>query len=112
MELVNKKPDELWQGDAVEAYDEIAKQLLYEPLGMLPDDELNEFVLNPGTLEERAWRKYKWNFPPENETVAIWWVCNKDESDHTKETKLIFRSLAALRMALFSARLATSQKLR
>ncbi len=95
MELVDKKTDELIQGGAVEAYDEIAKQLLYEPLGMLPDDELNEFLLNPGTLEERAWRRYKWNFPPENETLSCWWVCNKDEEDHTKETNLICRSLAA-----------------
>ena len=64
VELVNKKPDELIQGDTLEAYEKLAKELEYEPLGMLPDDELNEFVLNPGTLEERSWRKYRWNFPP------------------------------------------------
>ena len=51
VELVNKKPDELIQGDTLEAYEKLAKELEYEPLGMLPDDELNEFVLNPGTLE-------------------------------------------------------------
>ena len=53
VELVNKKPDELIQGDTLEAYEKLAKELEYEPLGMLPDDELNEFVLNPGTLEDR-----------------------------------------------------------
>ena len=51
IELVNKKPDELIHGDTLESYELIAKELQYEALGMLPDDELNEFVLNPGTLE-------------------------------------------------------------
>ena len=36
VELVNKKTDELIQGDAIEAYATIAQELLYEPLGMLP----------------------------------------------------------------------------
>ena len=61
VELVNKKPDELIQGDTLEAYEEIAKELEYEALGMLPDDELNEFVLNPGTLEEME--KVQMDFP-------------------------------------------------
>ena len=58
VELVNKRPDELIQGDTLEAYEKIAKALEYEALGMLPEDELNDFVLNPGSLEERSWRKY------------------------------------------------------
>ena len=54
IELVNKKPDELIQGDTLESYEEIVKELQYEALGMLPDDELNEFMLNSSTLEESA----------------------------------------------------------
>ena len=112
MELVNKKPDELIQGNAIEAYSTIAKELLYEPLGMLPDDQLNDFRDNPGKLEERHWKNYKWEFPPENETMPCWWICNLDEDDHAKEVKMICRSLAALRMELIHSRLATTQKLR
>jgi len=112
LELVNKKPDELIQGNAVEAYSTIATELLYEPLGMLSDEQLNAFRDHPGTLEERAWKTYKWEFPPDNETLPCWWICNLDEEDHTKEAKMICRSLAALRMELIHSRLATTQKLR
>jgi len=79
---------------------------------MLPDDELNQFRDHPGTLEERAWTTYKWEFPPENETMQCWWICNLDEEDRTKEANMICRSLAALRMELMHSRLATTQKLR
>ena len=53
-----QKPDELIQGDTLEAYEEIAKELEYEALGMLPDDELNEFILNPGTFPASRERDY------------------------------------------------------
>ena len=66
---MNKKPDELIQGDTIEAYATIVSELLYEPLGMLDEQLLNEFRDNPGTLEERSWRNYKWEFPVENETM-------------------------------------------
>ena len=112
LELTNKKPDELIQGNAAEAYITIATELLYEPLGMLPEDQLNEFCDHPGTLEERLWKNYSWDFPPENETMPCWWVCNLDEEDLTKETKMICRSLAALHMELCHSRLATTHKLR
>jgi len=59
VELVNKKPDELIEGNTIEAYAKVAEQLLYEPVGMLGDDQLNEFRDDPGTLEERTWRRYK-----------------------------------------------------
>ena len=87
-------------------------QATFETLGMLPDEELNDFLNNPGTLEERLWRKYKWEFPPENEIMPCWWVCNQDEDDFTKEAKMICRSLNALRMELCHSRLATTTKLR
>ena len=83
-----------------------------EPLGMQPNDDLNDFLNNPGTLEERFWKKYKWGFPPENETMSCWWICNLDEDVHTKEAKMTCRSLAALRMELCHSRLATTTKLR
>jgi len=112
LELVNKKPDELIQGNTIEAYWTIAKELLYEPLGMLPDEQLNEFRDNPGKLEETHWKNYKWEFPVQNETTPCWWICNLDEDNHTKEAKMVCRSLAALRMELIHSRLATTQKLR
>ena len=54
VELVNKKTDELIEGNAIEAYAKVAEQLLYEPVGVLPDEQLNEYRDNPGTLEERS----------------------------------------------------------
>ena len=51
-------------------------------------------------------------FPSRNETMSCWWICNLDEDDHTKEAKMICRSLAALRMELCHSRLATTTKLR
>ena len=41
VELIKKKPDELIEGNAIEAYAKVAEQLLYEPVGMLPDEQLN-----------------------------------------------------------------------
>jgi len=63
-------------------------------------------------LEERLWKRYKWEFPPENETCSCWWVANLENDDQTVDAKLICRSLACIRMELCTARLATSQKLR
>ena len=70
-ELVKKKPDELIEGNAIEAYAKVAEQLLYEPVGMLPDEELNEYRDSPGTLEERLWKRYKWEFPPERDHALL-----------------------------------------
>ena len=102
VELANKKQDELVHGDKVEAYTEIALELQYEPLGVAQCEmQLNEFRENPGTLEQRLWKTYQWQFPPEDETVQIWWICNLDEDDHTKEAKMICRrSLSFIRFCV------------
>ncbi len=63
-------------------------------------------------MEERLWKRYKWEFPPENETRTCWWVVNLESEDQTIDAKLICRSVACIRMELCTARLATSQKLR
>jgi len=72
---------------------------------------LEAFRANPGTLEERLWKRYKWDFPPDDECAKCWWVA-VEEADQTQEARLICRSLAALRMELCGDRLATSRKLR
>ncbi len=71
----------------------------------------DKFRSNPGTLEERLWRRYTWDFPPADECAKCWWAAT-EEADQTMEVRLICRSLACLRMELCSSRLATSQKLR
>ena len=72
---------------------------------------LEKFQSNPGTLEERLWRRYTWDFPPADECAKCWWAAT-EEADQTMEVRLICRSLACLRMELCSSRLATSKKLR
>ena len=73
---------------------------------------LDLFRESPGALEERLWKRYNWEFTPENETCSCWWVANLENEDQTVDAKLICRSLACVRMELCAARLATSQKLR
>ena len=63
-------------------------------------------------MEERLWKRCKWEFPPRDETQSCWWVVNIDEADQTQDTRMICRSLACLRMELCSSRLASSEKLR
>ena len=52
-ELADKKQDELLDGNALQAYAIIGKELDFHPLGMLPDETFDEYRDNPGTLEER-----------------------------------------------------------
>ena len=68
-ELAQKRPDELIDPNAREAYFTVGKELGYLPLGMLPDEEFETYREAPGTLEERLWRRYKWAWP-ENETES------------------------------------------
>jgi len=70
------------------------------------------FRESPGTLEEKLWKRCKWEFPPADETQACWWIANMDETDQTQDARMICRSLACLRMELCSSRIASSQKLR
>ncbi len=58
------------------------------------------------------WKRYRWQFPPENETCTCWFVANFDSEDQTVPAKLICRSLACIRMELCTVRLATSQNIR
>ena len=62
-------------------------------------------------LEERLFKRLKWEWPAD-ETEALWWVANYGDADQTKEVKLICRSMACIKMELHKARLATSSKLR
>ena len=78
---------------------------------MLASLRFEYFRESPGTLEERLWKRLKWDWPAD-ETEVLWWVANFGEEDKTKEVKLICRSLACMRMELHKARLATSAKLR
>ena len=98
-ELASKKPDEIVAPNAREAYHLVGEELQYQPLGMLPDEErgsqrhirqvlerallfvycsismflrLMAFRAQPGTLEERLWRRLKWQLP-EDETQMCWW---------------------------------------
>ena len=68
-ELAQKRPDELIDPSAREAYFAVGKDLGYLPLGMLPDEEFEIYREAPGALEERLWRRYKWAWP-ENETES------------------------------------------
>jgi len=65
----------------------------------------------PGTLEERLWRREKWDWP-ENEAIACWWIANYGAEDKTQEVKLVCRSLACMRLELHHSRLASTTKLR
>ena len=73
---------------------------------------LNAYRESPGTLEEKLWKRCKWEFPPADETQSCWWIMNMEEADQTQDGRMICRSLACLRMELCSTRLASSQKLR
>ena len=73
---------------------------------------LELFRESPGTLEEKLWRRYKWEFPPIDETKSCWWIANMDDDDQTRHARMICRSLACLRMELCESRVATSDKLR
>ena len=63
-------------------------------------------------MEERLWKRYKWTFPPEDETKSCWWVVNLNADDQTSEVRLICRSVACLRVELCSSRIASTHKLR
>ena len=63
-------------------------------------------------MEERLWKRYKWEFPPADETQSCWWVVNMEDDDQTGGAKMICRSLACLRMELCNSRLASSLRLR
>ena len=52
-ELAQKRPDELIDPNAREAYFAVGKELGYLPLGMLPDEEFETYREAPGALEER-----------------------------------------------------------
>ena len=99
-ELAEKKQDELLDGNALQAYETIGKELDFHPLGMLPDETFDEYRDNPGTMEERRhlscifltfrqsavasnslsppelcsglWERLRWTMP-ENEAEACWW---------------------------------------
>ena len=71
----------------------------------------DKFQSNPGTLEERLWRRYTWDFPPADECAKCWWAAT-EEADQTMEVRLICRRRACLWMDLCDSRLATSKKLR
>ena len=73
---------------------------------------LELFRESPGTLEEKLWRRYKWEFPPATETKSCWWIANVDDDDQTRDARMICRSLACLRMELCETRVATTEKLR
>ena len=49
-ELAEKKQDELLDGNALQAYETIGKELDFHPLGMLPDETFEAYRDNPGTL--------------------------------------------------------------
>ena len=42
VELVSKKSDELIQVAAIDAFDLLSQELLYGPLGVMPDDEMKQ----------------------------------------------------------------------
>ena len=63
-------------------------------------------------MEEKLWKRCKWEFPPADETQACFWIVNMEESDQTRDARMICRSLACLRMELCNTRIASSQKLR
>ena len=111
IELVGKKADAFVTPGAHEAYFLVGKELLYEPLGLLQESELERFRESPGTLEERLWKRYRWGLPPD-EITPCWWVSNLDSEDQSVEVKLVFRSLNSLRIDLCTSRLATTAKLR
>ncbi len=52
-ELAQKRPDDLIDPKAKALYFAIGEELEYYPLGMLPDEIVDAYRDEPGTLEER-----------------------------------------------------------
>ena len=55
-EVLKMDHSELVAGIGVEDYHEIAKVMNYWCIGVLEDDELNDFKANPGTLGGAKWK--------------------------------------------------------
>ncbi len=53
-DLALKRPDELIDPKAKEPYFALGEELEYYPLGMLPDEIVDAYREEPGTLEERC----------------------------------------------------------
>ena len=53
-ELAEKRPDELIDPKAKALYFAIGEEVGYFPLGMLPDEIIDAYREQPGTLEERS----------------------------------------------------------
>ena len=60
-ELAEKRPDELTDPNAKESYYVGAKERDYEVLGTISNEHLEPFRESPGTLEERLWKRLRWD---------------------------------------------------
>ena len=110
-EMANAREDQLADKDSAAAYDEVGKQMGYIALGQLPEDDLEAYRANTGTLAERSWKHYTWARPG-SELCACWWVVNADDPDKGQLVKMSCVSLACLRLELHDSRIASSAKLR
>ena len=100
--------DELAPVDSNEAYKAVGKAMCYDVLGCAPDADVADFREDPGTLEQRRWKKLEWSAPAD-ETTPCWWLVNpRDEI--TNSPRLLSRSVVCLRLELNATRYATSSK--
>ena len=106
--LSQAKDDELEEKGSMERYTAVAKELGYDVLGKAMDDnELEEFQAEPGTLEQKHWKRVAW-VEPLDDSLPCWFLANAAEADRTQEVKLVCRSLVGLEMQLRDNRCATS----
>ena len=71
-QLTEKAADELIDPHAHELYEEVGKQIGQHPLGTLPDEVVDAFRDNAGTLAERLDKRLDWKLP-ESETDSCWY---------------------------------------
>ena len=96
--MADAQNDELTAEHSDDSYRAMGHAMDFLPLGKAVSEEaLEEFRVNPMTLEERLWEKLEWE-RPENETCSCWWISNYNEPDKSQPCRLICRSLTGLRL--------------
>ena len=115
MDFFKMQPDELVEQGSAEAYVLIASEFNFINLGIVdgeePELQFDDFRADLGTLAGKRWCRVTWSMP-RKETDPCWWITNATETDATLPPKLLFRSLASLRLELEHLRMATTSKVR
>lgn len=109
-EIMNMNNEELLEGLGIEEYNAIAKGMGYWCLGVLDDEELNEFKATPGTLGGAEWKNLNAKKQcPQTDMATCWWVVLT--GDLHKPPRLLCHSLMQLKYELQYHRMADPTKL-